>query len=466
MYRRIGSGLFQSSQRKIAQLQTKSVFVPETIVTTLPNGFRVATENTGGSTATIGVFIDAGSRFENEKNNGTAHFLEHMAFKGTPRRTRMGLELEVENIGSHLNAYTSRESTTYYAKCFSERLDQSVDILSDILLNSSLDKYDVEAERGVIIREMDEVAQNFQEVVFDNLHIHVFKGNPLSYTILGPIELIKTINRKDLASYIDTHYRSGRMVLAAAGGVNHDKVVKMAEKYFGSLEHGDSSSEFVPAVYNPCEVRQEVKNLPKLNGAIVIEGVSWTHEDNLILMVANTLMGEYDRMRGFGVNAPTRLAEVLSMDDGIESFLSFNTCYKETGLTGTYFVVDPKSIDNLIYSVLNQWVWLATEIDEATMNRAKRSLLTNLLLMLDGSTPICEDIGRQLLCYGRRIPTPEMHARIESITIEQFREVCQRVFLEGQISASVVGQTQYWPNREEIQERLHRQREIVSFFVV
>uniref|UniRef100_A0A1I7TQT7 Mitochondrial-processing peptidase subunit beta n=1 Tax=Caenorhabditis tropicalis TaxID=1561998 RepID=A0A1I7TQT7_9PELO len=462
MYKRLASGLYQTSQRRIAQAQRQSVFVPETVVTTLLSGFRVATENTGGSTATIGVFIDAGSRYENEKNNGTAHFLEHMAFKGTPRRTRMGLELEVENIGAHLNAYTSRESTTYYAKCFTEKLDQSVDILSDILLNSNLATKDVEAERGVIIREMEEVAQNFQEVVFDILHTAVYDGNPLSYTILGPIELIKTINRKDLQAYIDTHYRSGRMVLAAAGGVDHDEVVKMAEKYFGGLQHGHSFNELIPAVYKPCEVRGEVKELPMLYGAMVVEGVSWTHEDNLALMVANTLMGEYDRMRGFGVSAPTPLAMKLADDEGIGSFQSFNTCYKETGLIGTYFVTAPESVDNLIDSVLKQWVWLANHIDQATVDRAKRSLLTNLLLMLDGSTPVCEDIGRQLLCYGRRIPTPELTARIESITVEHLREVCQRVFLEGQISASVVGPTKglfgrnVWPEREEIHARLDK----------
>lgn len=201
------------------------------------------------------------------------------------------------------------------------------------------------------------------------------------------------------------------------------------------------------------------------------------------------LMGEYDRMRGFGVNAPTRLAEKLSQDAGIEVFQSFNTCYKvmnswekklflhisviqETGLVGTYFVAAPESIDNLIDSVLQQWVWLANseflfnivlsqhlsfpDIDEAAVDRAKRSLHTNLLLMLDGSTPVCEDIGRQLLCYGRRIPTPELHARIESITVQQLRDVCRRVFLEGQVSAAVVGKTQYWPVNEEIHGRLIR----------
>ncbi|KIH45360.1 peptidase, M16 family, partial [Ancylostoma duodenale] len=145
----------QPARRWRSALATaREVFFPETVVTTLPSGFRIATEDTKIPTATIGVWIDAGSRYENPKNNGTAHFLEHMAFKGTSRRSRNALELEVEDIGAHLNAYTSREQTVYYAK--------SVDILSDILLNSNLNSRDIEAERSVILREMQEVEQNFQ----------------------------------------------------------------------------------------------------------------------------------------------------------------------------------------------------------------------------------------------------------------------------------------------------------------
>lgn len=181
-----------------------------------------------------------------------------------------------------INVISSLPTSFYYTL-------PAVDILSDILLHSSLDKKDVDAERSVIIREMEEVAQNFQEVVFDILHSRVFEGNPLGYTILGPVENINSITKEDLKQYIDTHYRSGRMVLAASGGVDHDKVVKMAEKYFGGLKHGDSSTEFVPAVYIPSEVRGEIKDLPMTYGAMVVEGISWTHEDNIALMLANTV---------------------------------------------------------------------------------------------------------------------------------------------------------------------------------
>ncbi|PIO65745.1 peptidase, M16 family [Teladorsagia circumcincta] len=328
----------------------------ETVVTTLPSGFRIATEDTKIPTATIGVWIDAGSRYENERNNGTAHFLEHMAFKGTSRRTRNALELEVENIGAHLNAYTSREQTVYYAKCFSTDLEQSVDILSDILLNSNLNPRDIEAERSVILREMQEVEQNFQEVVFDHLHTGVFEGNPLSMTILGPVENINSIQRNDLTEYIQTHYRSGRMVLSAAGGV-----VQLAEKYFGGLNHGDASANFHPAVYKPCQIHLPVDGMDSIYGAMVVEGVSWTHEDNLALMVANTLIGEWDRSRGFGVNAPSRLAVRLGRNAGVQSFQAFNTCYKDTGLIGVYFVAEESASEGLVDAVVDEWRWLANE---------------------------------------------------------------------------------------------------------
>ena len=153
----------------------------------------MASEDYGLPTCTVGIWIDAGSRFETEKTNGTAHFLEHMAFKGTKTRSQTDLELEVENMGAHLNAYTSREQTVYYAKAFSKDLPKAVDILSDILQNSTLGEAEIERERGVILREMQEVETNLQEVVFDHLHSTAYQGTPLGRTILGPTENIKYV---------------------------------------------------------------------------------------------------------------------------------------------------------------------------------------------------------------------------------------------------------------------------------
>ena len=182
----------------------------------------------------MGVFIDAGSRYENDANNGVAHFLEHLSFKGTEKRSRIDIEKEVEDMGAHLNAYppflfvtdsyTSREQTVYYSRCFNKDIGHAMDILSDILLHSNYDPAAINSERHTILLEMEDVFKNKYEVVFDLLHATAYQGCGLGYTILGPEENIKRISRPDLVDYVQTHYTAPRVVIAGAGALDHDHV--------------------------------------------------------------------------------------------------------------------------------------------------------------------------------------------------------------------------------------------------
>jgi len=209
---------------------------PNTDITTMDSGLRVASETMHGSeTATVGVWIDAGSRNETAKNNGVAHFLEHLNFKGTHKRTQQQLEVEIENIGGHLNAYTSREQTVYFAKVFKSDVGKAVEILSDILLHSKLDESAIEREREVILTEMSEVNKNQQELVLDHLHATAFQGTGLGRTILGPEENIRSLQRQDLVNFIQEHYTAPRTVIAGAGAINHDELCELSAKYFGEL---------------------------------------------------------------------------------------------------------------------------------------------------------------------------------------------------------------------------------------
>ena len=220
-----------------------------------------------------------------------------MAFKGTSRRSQTDLELEVENMGAHLNAYTSREQTVYYAKAFSKDLPKAVDILADILQNSTLGEAEIERERGVILREMQEVETNLQEVVFDHLHSTAYQGTPLGRTILGPSENIKSITAQNLRDYINTHYKAPRMVLAAAGGVNHDELVKYAEQHFGGLS-SDNNTEvqsLQPCRFTGSEIRVRDDDYRLAHVAISVEGTSWSDADTIPLMVASTMIGSWDR---------------------------------------------------------------------------------------------------------------------------------------------------------------------------
>ncbi|XP_046841451.1 mitochondrial-processing peptidase subunit beta-like [Xenia sp. Carnegie-2017] len=421
--------------------------VPETKVTTLANGLRVATENSGIPTATVGLWIDAGSRFETEQNNGVAHFLEHMAFKGTQRRTQLQLELEVENAGAHLNAYTSREQTVYYAKCFSKDMDQAVDILADIIQNSKLGEQEIERERSVILREMQEVDTQLEEVIFDHLHATAYQGTALGRTILGPTENIKSINREDLLAYINKHYSAPRMVLAAAGGVDHDALVKLAEKQFSGLRSTYEETDVPePCRFTGSEIRVRNDDMPLAHITLAVEGCGWTHPDYFALMVANVLVGNWDRSFSGAHNVSSKLAQDVSEYNLAHSFMSFNTCYTDTGLWGIYMVCDRMTIDNLVYVIQKEWMRICNSVTDSEVERARNLLKTNMLFQLDGSTPICEDIGRQMLTYGRRIPLPELDKRIDMVDAKTVREVATKYLYDRCIAVAGLGPVEQLPD--------------------
>ncbi|KAK5779669.1 mitochondrial processing peptidase PWA37_000870 [Arxiozyma heterogenica] len=400
--------------------------IPKTKISTLSNGMTVATEfipNT--SSATVGVFVDAGSRAENIQNNGTAHFLEHLAFKGTQNRTQHGIELEIENIGSHLNAYTSRENTVYYAKSLKEDIPKAVDILSDILTRSVLDPRAIERERDVIIRESEEVDKMYDEVVFDHLHEIAYKDQPLGRTILGPIKNIKSIQRKDLVNYITQNYKGDRMVLAGAGSVDHDKLVEYAQKSFGHLP---MSEQPVPLgsprgplpIFNRGERFIKESSLPTTHIAIALEGVSWSAPDYFVALATQAIVGNWDRAIGAGTNSPSPLAVAASNNGSLaNSYMSFSTSYADTGLWGMYIVTDSKQHNPklIIDEVLREWSRIkAGNVTDGEVKRAKAQLKAALLLSLDNSTAIVEDMGRQIVTTGKRLSPEEVSEQVDRIT--------------------------------------------------
>ncbi|XP_054724626.1 mitochondrial-processing peptidase subunit beta-like [Uloborus diversus] len=441
-------------QRASSACPQKVLNVPETKVSQLSNGLRIATEDSGIPTCTVGLWIDAGSRHETECNNGVAHFLEHMAFKGTAKRSQTALELEVENMGAHLNACTSREQTIFQAKCLSKDISRSMDILSDIIQSSKYGESEIEVERGVILREMQEIEMNLQELVFDHLHASAFQGTPLGRTILGPIENIKSISRKDLVDFKTNHYVASKMVLAGAGGINHDELVKLAEQYFGSLNsHGVVDESLLqPCMFTGCESRLCDNGMPLVHLALAVEGCGWMNPESIPLLISNILIGNWDRSHGSGGNVYSKLAHEVGMKNLCHSFLSFNTCYKDTGLWGIYLVCDGKTLNDMIHAVQAEWNRLCTSVTEEEVQRAKNLLMTNSLLLLDGSTPIFEDIGRQMLNYGRRIPMSEMEARIEMINADVVREVCTKYLKNKSPTISAIGPVEKLMNYETLQK--------------
>ncbi|URE18796.1 mitochondrial-processing peptidase [Musa troglodytarum] len=414
---------------------TSILAAPQTRVTNLPNGLRIATESTLASrTATVGVWIDAGSRFETDETNGTAHFLEHMIFKGTESRTVRRLEEEIENMGGHLNAYTSREQTTYYAKVLDKDVPKALEILADILQNSCFDEKRIERERDVILREMEEVEGQTEEVIFDHLHATAFQYTPLGRTILGPAQNIKTITKEHLKNYISTHYTAPRMVISAAGAVKHEDIVEQVKKVFTKLSNDPTTaSELVakePAIFTGSEVRIIDDDIPLAQFAVAFSGASWTDPDSIALMVMQSMLGSWNKNAGGGKHMGSELSQRIAINEIAESMMAFNTNYKDTGLFGVYAVAKPDCLDDLAYAIMYEISKLSYRVSEADVTRARNQLKSSLQLHIDGTSPVAEDIGRQMLTYRRRVPVAELFARIDAVDASTVKRVANRFIFD------------------------------------
>ncbi|XP_074280716.1 putative mitochondrial-processing peptidase subunit beta, mitochondrial [Silene latifolia] len=442
---------------------TPILTAPTTRITTLPNGLRVATEsNLAAKTATVGVWIDAGSRFESDETNGTAHFLEHILFKGTERRSVRDLEEEIENMGGHLNAYTSREQTTFFAKVLDKDVATSLDILSDILQNSTFEESCILRERDVILREMEEVEGQTEEVIFDHLHATAFQYTPLGRTILGPAENIKTITKDHLKSYISTHYTAPRMVIAASGAVKHEDVVAQVQKYFTKLSTDPTTaSQLVanePASFTGSEVRMIDDDVELAQFAIAFSGASFTDPDSVALMVMQSMLGSWDKNAGGGKHMGPGLVQRVSINEIAESIMAFNTNYRDTGLFGVYAVAKPDCLDDLAWAIMHELSKLCYRVSDDDVTRACNQLKSSLLLHIDGTSPIAEDIGRQLLTYGRRIPYAELFARIDAVDASAVKRVANRFIYDRDVAIAAMGPVKNLPDYNWFRRRTYWNR--------
>lgn len=439
-----------------------------TKITTLSNGLRVATENNPSiKTCTLGMWIDSGSRWESMPStsptapnyqipNGTAHFLEHMIFKGTHKRSQSQLEVEVENMGAHLNAYTSREQTAYFAHLFSKDLPWATALLGDILQNPLLDNNLIDCERSVILREQEEIERQMEEVIFDHLHSIAFQGSSLGLTILGTSKDISSnINRNSLKRYISSNYIPSRMVLCASGNVDHSLLVREAENIFFKNYSIPQSIKpiFEDAKFVGSELRLHDDTMELAHMVIAVEGPSWGSPDFFPLMIAQSIVGCWNRgLAGNGASLSSNLAQSCAKNSLALSFTSFMTSYRKTGLWGIYMVSDHLSgLDDLVYEVQQEWVRICLNLGEGEVERAKRQLKSSLLLSLDSTNAIAEDIGRQVLIYGgKRLSWKEIFDQIDSCTLETIKKAASEYLYDRDPAVVAMGPISTFPDYNRI----------------
>ncbi|XP_007421968.1 cytochrome b-c1 complex subunit 1, mitochondrial [Python bivittatus] len=403
--------------------------LPETEVTTLDNGLQIASEKSSHPTCTVGVWIKLGSRYETEKNNGVGNLMEHLAFKGTKKYPCPQFEKEVESIGAHLNSYYSREKTAFYMKILPKDLPKAIEILADITQNCSLEDSQIEKERNVILQEMKESDACLSDVLFDYLHASAYQGTSLAQTAEGTTANIKKLTRADIAQYMETHLKAPRMVLVAAGDVDHKELVDLSQQHFGNVPF-NYKADSIPVLprcrFSGSQVTVRDDDLPLAHVAFAVEGPGWSSPDNLVLLLANSIIGRYDLTFGGSKNLYSKMAADFAEKNMCQSFQTFNICYSDTGLFGFYFVTDRF---NILYSSdwgRYEWMRMCINLPDHDLERGKNVLRRNLVAQLDGTTPMCESIATQLLSYGHRISLAELDARISEINTQTVQDVCSK----------------------------------------
>jgi predicted Zn-dependent peptidase len=390
----------------------------DTTITTLDNGLRVITETMPRvKTASVGVWVDVGARYERPEVNGVAHMLEHMAFKGTERRSARAIAEEIESVGGHLNAYTSREHTAYYCRLLAEDVPMGIDLLADILQHSTFVEAELARERTVVLQEIGQVHDTPDDLVFDLFQETAFPDQPLGRSILGPAEVIAGLPRGALLDYMGEHYRPGRMVLAGAGMIEHEALVGLAERLFRDLPAGAPGTA-EPAVYRGGERRIE-RDLEQVHLLLGFEGLPATDPDFYALQVYSTMLGG---------GMSSRLFQEVRESRGLAySVFSYASCYRDTGLLGIYAGTGEDEVSELVEVVAEEVRKLEATLSPAELRRARAQLKASVLMALESCSAVCEDLARQLLVHGRRLPPEEVIARIEAVDEDAIRRVARRI---------------------------------------
>ncbi|MGE4217970.1 MAG: M16 family metallopeptidase [Alphaproteobacteria bacterium] len=399
-------------------------------LTRLENGLTVVTERMEAvETVSIGLWVGAGTRHETPEINGVAHLLEHMAFKGTETRTAKDIAESIEAVGGHLNAYTAREQTAYYAKVLKEDVGLALDIVGDIVLNAVFDETELAHERGVVLQEIGQAHDTPDDIIFDHFQETAFPAQALGRPVLGTAQIIEAMPRDALVGFMRRHYGADRMVLAAAGKVDHAAVVRQAERALSALPAQGAAPKLEAADYRGGAYRED-RDLEQVHLMLGFPGVGYHDPDFHAASVLSTL---------FGGGMSSRLFQEIRERRGlVYSIYSYVSAYTDAGLFGIYAGTGEDEVAELVPAVCDEIVRLADTLEEVEVARARNQLRAATLMSLESSGSRCEQLGQQMLVYGRPLPVEERVARIEAIQAGDVARVARRIF-GGKLTLSAIG---------------------------
>jgi predicted Zn-dependent peptidase len=413
-------------------------------VTRLPSGLTVVTERMDRvETVSLGAYVATGTRHELAEENGVSHFLEHMAFKGTERRSAAEIAEEIEAVGGHMNAYTAREQTAYYAKVLKEDTALAADIIGDILTHSTFEPEEVERERGVILQEIGQANDTPDDVIFDHFQEAAFPSQPMGRPVLGTERVIREMPRATLTGYMRRHYAAGSVVVAAAGALEHGQVLDLVREHFADLKP-EGPPPYLPGLYEGGEFR-ESRDLDQVHIVLGFPSVAYGDPDYYPALLLSTLLG--------GGMSSRLFQEVREKRGLVYSVYSFTAPYLDGGLFGIYAGTGESEADELIPVTLEELRKVQREVTEPELSRARAQVKASLLMSLESTGSRCEQLARQLQVFGRVIPTAETVARINAVTVADVQRAAARLF-RGRPTLAALGPASRVLPLAEIAERL------------
>ncbi len=413
-------------------------------VSTLSNGLCVVTDEmpASGSVA-MGAWIGVGARFEPAHLNGVSHLLEHMAFKGTKRRSARDIAEEIEAVGGHINAYTSRETTAYFAKLLKDDAALGVDILGDILQNSTMDPEELQRERGVILQEISQAYDTPDDIVFDYFQQAAYADQAIGRPILGSSQIVRDVSREELMRYMQDNYTGPQMVVSAAGAIKHETFVDMVGDAFSGL-----SSKQCPlaakADYTGGHVREQ-RDLEQTHLILGFEGVAYKDPDFYALAVMCSVLGG---------GMSSRLFQEVRETRGLAySIYAYASSFVDTGVVSVYAGTSPDDVPEMTNVIGAEIAKFADTVTEQEIDRAKAQLRSSTIMGMESSSARCEQKARQMMVFGRIIDADEIIRRIEAVDKDSVSRVARRVF-SSSLTSSMIGPEKNLMTDQELFDRL------------
>lgn len=399
-------------------------------VTRLASGPTVVTHQMDHvESVAVGIWVGVGSRAETEQEHGIAHLLEHMAFKGTPRRSAIAIAEEIEAVGGELNASTSVEMTNYYARALKDDLPLAMDILSDILVNSVFDEEELARERHVVVQEIGAALDTPEDLVYDFFSETAFPDQPIGRPILGTADSVRSMTRNALKGYLDNHYRGPSIVVSAAGAVDHASVVAMAEQGLAGLPAGKAATP-LPARYRGGDKR-EVRDLQEAQILLGFPGRPFSSPDYYTAQVLATSLG--------GGMSSRLFQEVREKRGLCYSIYAFHWAFMDGGVFGIHAATGEGDVAELMPVILGEVERAAHDLSDIEIGRAKAQMRASLVMALESPVARAGQLARQILIHGRTFDIAELVEKVDSVSIEGVRRVAGAIFTSAMPTLAAIG---------------------------